>query len=192
MTTEKTRRKKGRKEKRRQELISWRRNMIVEQTSKGRTQREIAKILRVGIGTVNRDLFWFREKAKEDNENFIEKIQEEHEKSMIGLKAVLKETWFIIENAEDNKEKLAALSLAKDCYTLQEDLICNLPIIDEVLKLDSEGQEMEGPHAATGEEGTEEEEQTLTEAEAKEGQEEKDDDDEGKEKEKEKEKEKCV
>jgi hypothetical protein len=99
---------------------------------------------------------------------------------MIGLKAVLKEAWLIIENAEDSKEKLAALSLAKDCYALQEELICNLPIIDEALKLGSEGQETEGKGlriegAGDGEDGertTEpEKEKDASQAMAAEGQE---------------------
>jgi hypothetical protein len=99
---------------------------------------------------------------------------------MIGLKAVLKEAWLIIENAEDSKEKLAALSLAKDCYALQEELICNLPIIDEALKLGSEGQEIEGKGlriegAGEGEDGERtkepEKEKDASQAMAAEGQE---------------------
>lgn len=148
----KKRRKKGRRQRRREDLISWRRATAVEQASKGRTQREIANMLRVGPSTINRDLSWFREKLKADNANFIEKIQEEHEKSMVGLRAVLKEAWLIIENTEDNKEKLSALCLVKDCYALQEDLACNLPIIDEALKIGSEGQEERAAHPAGGEE----------------------------------------
>lgn len=94
---------------------------------------------------------------------------------------MLKETWFIIENAEDNKEKLAALSLAKDCYTLQEELICNLPIIDEALKLDSEGRGTDGTRIAIGGESGIEEDQTPTQAVTKEEGQEEERDGEGKE-----------
>jgi len=130
-------RRKGKRNRQKEDLKSWRRNYIIMQTSKGRTQRDIASLLKVGVGTVNRDLSWFRDKTKEEITNFIEKVLEEHEKSMVGLNAVLKEAWFIIENSSDSKEKLTALSLVKECYALREDLICNLPIIDEALKLDS-------------------------------------------------------
>jgi len=152
-----------------QDLIDWRRSYVVEQISKGRTQAEIARNLQVGIGTVNRDIDWFKHNIKEKMEKLIEKIQEEHEKSMVGLKAVLKEAWFMIENAEDNKEKLAALSLAKDCYALQEELICNLPIIDEALKLGSELQESTTKGRQALEEKGIEEDQALKQAVVKEG-----------------------
>jgi hypothetical protein len=96
-----------------------------------------------GLGTINRDLHWFLEKTRKENANFIERIQEVHEKSMTGLNVVIKEGWVIIENAADNKEKLDALALVKDCYALQEELSCNLPIIDEALKFDGEGQDVD-------------------------------------------------
>jgi hypothetical protein len=126
-----------------QDLIDWRRSYVVEQTSKGRTQAEIARILQVGIGTVNRDLDWFRDRIKEKMTKVFEKIQEEHEKSIIGLNSTLNEAWAIVENAKDNKEKLQALSLAKDCYDLREELLCNMPIIDEALKFESESESEE-------------------------------------------------
>jgi hypothetical protein len=136
------------KRKKSQDLKSWRRNYIAIQTSKGRTQREIAILLNVGLGTVNRDLHWLLEKAREENANFIRRIQEVHEKSMTGLNAVIGEGWSIIESATDNREKLDALELVKDCYSLQEELSCNLPIIDEALKFDGEGQVDEESQAA--------------------------------------------
>lgn len=40
--------------------------MTAEQTNKGRTQHEIVKILRVGIGTVNRDPSWFHKNKETD------------------------------------------------------------------------------------------------------------------------------
>jgi hypothetical protein len=131
---------KGRKNRQKGDLVEWRRRYVVEQTSKGKTQAEVARILQVGIGTVNRDLDWFRNRIKEKMTKVFEKIQEEHEKSIIGLNSTLNEAWAIVENAKDNKEKLQALSLAKDCYALREELLCNMPIIDEALKFESESE----------------------------------------------------
>jgi hypothetical protein len=131
---------KGRKNRQKGDLVEWRRRYVVEQTSKGKTQAEVARILQVGIGTVNRDLDWFRNRIKEKTTKVFEKIQEEHEKSIIGLNSTLNEAWAIVENAKDNKEKLQALSLAKDCYALREELLCNMPIIDEALKFESESE----------------------------------------------------
>ena len=88
----------------------------------------------MGIGTVNRDISWFRAQARENITKFVEKIQVEHEKSMIGIDAILRQSWILLEKAKDNREKLQALSLAKECYALKEDFICNAPVIDEALK----------------------------------------------------------
>jgi hypothetical protein len=136
-------RRKNKRKRKGQDLVDWRRSYVVEQTSKGKTQAEIARILQVGIGTVNRDLDWFRNRIKEKMTKVFEKIQEEHEKSIIGLNSTLNEAWAIVENAKDNKEKLQALSLAKDCYDLREELLCNMPIIDEALKFESESESEE-------------------------------------------------
>jgi aspartyl-tRNA synthetase len=124
--------------RKRQDFIEWRRNKVIEQTIKGHTQFEIAEKLQVGIGTVNRDIAFFKAQVKESSAKFIEIIQQEHEKSMIGLNAVLKEAWIVSENSKDNREKLQALSLAKDCYALLEEFLCNEPIIDQALKFESE------------------------------------------------------
>ncbi len=141
--------RRSRKERQRQDLKYWRRNRVIELTSKGQSQAEIARILVVGIGTVNRDLTWFRDQSTKKMTKFIEKIQEEHEKSMIGLNAVLKEAWAMSDNAKDSKEKIQALTLAKDCYALREELLCNMPVIDEALKIESDGLEPGRPESFT-------------------------------------------
>ena len=49
-----------------QQSIQWRRDKVQELSSQGNSQREISKILQVGIGTVNRDLSYLRQQAKEN------------------------------------------------------------------------------------------------------------------------------
>jgi DNA-binding NarL/FixJ family response regulator len=41
--------------------INWRRNRVQELSSQGHSQREIAQILQVSSGTVNRDLSYLRQ-----------------------------------------------------------------------------------------------------------------------------------
>ena len=134
----------------RQDLIDWRRSIVIEGISKGKTQSEIAGILSVGIGTVNRDISWFRAQARENITKFVEKIQVEHEKSMIGIDAILRQSWILSEKAKDNREKLQALSLAKECYALKEDFICNAPVIDEALKFVENKTQVSKPNEASG------------------------------------------
>jgi hypothetical protein len=134
----------------RQDLIDWRRSIVIEGISKGKTQSEIAGLLSVGIGTVNRDISWFRAQARENITKFVEKIQVEHEKSMIGIDAILRQSRDLSEKAKDNREKLQALSLAKECYALKENFICNAPVIDEALKFVENKTEVNKPNEASG------------------------------------------
>ena len=44
----------------------WRRDKVLELSSQGRSQPQIARILQVGLGPVNRDLQYLRQEAKEN------------------------------------------------------------------------------------------------------------------------------
>src|SRR5919198_1453871 len=110
------------KEKER-DRIDWRRSKVQELSSQGHSQREIAQILQVSNGTVNKDLFILRQQAKSNIKRYIdERLPEEYEKCMVGLTAILREAWNTSQQAEDNREKIQALSLAKECYSMKLDL----------------------------------------------------------------------
>ena len=46
--------------------IEWRRAKVLELSSQGHTQREIADTIHVGIGTINRDMGYLRNEAQEN------------------------------------------------------------------------------------------------------------------------------
>jgi transposase len=72
----------------------WRKNQVLELTSKGHTQAEIAKILQISISTISRDLSFLREEAKANVRKYIdERLPEEYEKCLVGLTAILREAW---------------------------------------------------------------------------------------------------
>lgn len=74
--------------------IEWRRGKIQELSSKGHSQREIAQILQVSSGTVNRDLSILRQQAKANIKKYIdERLPEEYGKCLVGLTAITKEAW---------------------------------------------------------------------------------------------------
>jgi len=54
------------------ERLQWRRDKVQELSSKGHSQREIAKILQVGLGSVNRDLTFIRLQAKNNIKKYID------------------------------------------------------------------------------------------------------------------------
>jgi hypothetical protein len=118
-----------------QQSIQWRRDKVQALSSQGSSQREISKILQVGIGTVNRDLSYLRQQAKENIKRYIdERLPEEYEKCLVGLTAILREAWNTSQQTEDRREKIQALSLAKDCYSMKLDLLTNTTVVDDAIR----------------------------------------------------------
>jgi len=80
-----------------------------------------------------------RQQAKHNIKKYIdERLPEEYEKCMIGLTAILKEAWNTAANTEDKREKIQALSLAKDCYSMKLDLLTNATVVDDAIKFVSQ------------------------------------------------------
>jgi hypothetical protein len=107
----------------------------LELSSKGYNQSEIAKTLQVDKSTICRDIIYLREQSKEKIRRYIdEKLPEEYEKCLIGVTAILKEAWNTVQQASDKREKIQALSLAKECYTMKLELLTNATIVDDAIK----------------------------------------------------------
>ena len=45
-----------------------------------------------------------------------------------------KEAWNTAQNTEDKREKIHALSLAKECYSMKLDLLTNSTIVDDAIR----------------------------------------------------------
>ena len=113
----------------------WRRNQVLELTSKGQTQTEISRILQISLATISRDLSFIREEAKTHVRKYIdERLPEEYEKCLVGLTAILREAWNTSQQTEDNREKIQALSLAKECYSMKLDLLTNATVVDDAIR----------------------------------------------------------
>jgi hypothetical protein len=61
-------------------------------------------------------------------------LPEEYEKCLVGLTAITKEAWSTAYNTEDKREKLQALSLAKECYSMKLDLLTNATVVDDAIR----------------------------------------------------------
>jgi hypothetical protein len=57
---------------------------------------------------------------------------------MVGLTAISKEAWNTAQNTEDKREKIQALSLAKDCYSMKLDLLTNATVVDDAIRFASD------------------------------------------------------
>ena len=67
-----------------------------------------------------------------------ERLPEEYEKCLVGLTSILKEAWNTAYNTEDKREKIQALSLAKDCYEMKLHLLTNATVVDDAIRFLSE------------------------------------------------------
>src|SRR5919198_1519740 len=104
--------------------LEWRRSKVLELASQGYNQSEISRILQISQPTINRDLAYLRQQAKHNIKKYIdEKLPEEYEKCLVGLNAILREAWATSQSTEDKREKIQALSLAKECYSMKLDLL---------------------------------------------------------------------
>src|SRR2546423_2114315 len=123
-----------------QQQIEWRRTKVMELLSKGESnQSEIARMLQVDRSIICRDIAHIRERSKYNIRRYIdERLPEEYEKCLVGLTAILKEAWNTSQQAEDRREKIQALSLAKDCYSMKLDLLTNATVVDDAMRFVSE------------------------------------------------------
>jgi DNA-binding CsgD family transcriptional regulator len=135
LSTEVERQLQSQQHRNTQAQINWRRSRVAELDSQGHSQPEIARILQVSINTVNRDISILRQQAKENIKRYIdERLPEEYEKCLVGLNAITKEAWNTAQNTEDKREKIQALSLAKECYSMKLDLLTNATVVDDAIR----------------------------------------------------------
>jgi hypothetical protein len=119
--------------------LEWRRNKVQELSSQGYNQSEISRILQISQPTINRDITYLRQQSKENIKRYIdERLPEEYEKCLIGLNAITKEAWNTMQNTEDKREKIQALSLAKECYSMKLELLTNATVIDDAIRFVSQ------------------------------------------------------
>jgi hypothetical protein len=115
--------------------VEWRRAKVLELLSKGDSQSDIAKTLQVDLSIINRDVYFLRHQAKTNIKKYIdERLPEEYEKCLVGLNAITKEAWNAAQNTEDKREKIQALSLAKECYSMKLDLLTNATVVDDAIR----------------------------------------------------------
>ena len=115
--------------------VEWRRDRVLELSSQGFTQSDIATMLQVDKSIISRDMAYLRDQAQENLQKHIhETIPEEYQKAMTGINQVLKMCWSIVSKTEDEKTKLQALSLINDCNKYKIDLSTNGIVITDAIK----------------------------------------------------------
>jgi hypothetical protein len=119
-----------------QQIIEWRRAKVMELLSKGESnQSEIARILQVDKSIICRDIAYLRQQAKTNIKKYIDEcLPEEYEKCLVGLTAITKEACNTAQSTEDKREKIQALSLAKERYSMKLDLLTNATVVEDAIR----------------------------------------------------------
>jgi hypothetical protein len=96
--------------------------------------------LQVDRSIICRDLSYLRQQSKQKIRTYIdETLPEEYEKCLVGVNFILREACNIAQQAETNKkEKIQALSLAKECYSMKLELLTNATVVDDAMRFVSE------------------------------------------------------
>ena len=115
--------------------VQWRRAKVLELSSQGYTQIEIATQLQVDEPTISRDMACLNQQAQESLQRHIhEVVPSEFQKCMVGMKNNLKETLEIAATSADPRLKLQARAIANDCYKFILDMTTNAGIVSDALK----------------------------------------------------------
>jgi predicted transcriptional regulator len=161
-----------------QKQIEWRRAKVMELTSQGYSQVEISKTLQISEPTISRDIDYLRSQSKQKIRKYIdETLPNEYEKCLVGITSILKEAWTTSQSSENKKEKIQALSLAKECYSMKLDLLTNVTVVDDAMKFVSDynnnnNKKPISKKEANGKESEEQSEYNIEDKELEDGQEE--------------------
>src|SRR6266508_4736209 len=117
----------------------WRKSHVLDLSSKGLSQADIARTLQVNESTISRDISSLNMQAKDNIRKYIdERLPAEYEKCLVGLTSILKEAWNTATNTEDKREKIQALTLAKECYSIKLDLLTNATVVNDAIRFVTE------------------------------------------------------
>jgi hypothetical protein len=96
--------------------------------------------LQVDLSIISRDVYFLRQQARHNIKRYIdERLPEEYEKCLVGLTTITKEAWNTAHDPEYKREKIHALSLAKECYSMKLDLLTNTTVVDDAIRFEKEG-----------------------------------------------------
>jgi hypothetical protein len=138
------------KSKMQQQQIDWRRAKVLELSSQGYSQIEIATNLQMDKSVISRDIAYLRQQAQDNLKMHIQdKLPEEYQNCMTGINQVLKICWEIVNKSRnvsnndndgqtvtmtDNKTVLQALALINDCNKYKMDLTTNGVVMADAIK----------------------------------------------------------
>lgn len=118
------------------QTLEWRRSKVLELSSEGRSQLEIARIMQVSTATINTDIQFLRREAKENIRRYIdERLPFEYHKCLVGLDSIVCRMSDIANSAEsDSREVLQAASVKMQAYAMKIDLLSNATVVEKAVQ----------------------------------------------------------
>jgi Sigma-70, region 4 len=118
------------------QTLEWRRSKVLELSSEGRSQSEISRILQVSTATINSDIQYLRQEAKENIRRYIdEKLPFEYHKCLVGLDVIVCKMSDIVNSAEsDSRDILQATGVKMQAYAMKIDLLSNATVIEKAVQ----------------------------------------------------------
>jgi biotin operon repressor len=101
---------------------------------RGMSQIEIAQELQVSKQLISTDIQYLKEQAKQSIKEYTtEHLPEQYQVCLTALDMILRHAYEILQEAHDNRERLAALELFKDTHMTKLELLSNATTIDSAL-----------------------------------------------------------
>ena len=114
----------------------WRRSKVMELSSQGYGHSDIAKMLQISQPTISRDVQYLKQLARSNITKYVDhKLPFEYDKCLIALNSLQKKAWEISENPEtEDRTKVQALSLVKECVINKLDLLTDATVVDDAIR----------------------------------------------------------
>jgi Sigma-70, region 4 len=118
------------------QTLQWRRSKVLELSSEGRSQADISRILKVSVATINTDMQYLKEEAKENIKRYInERLPFEFHKCLVGLDSIVCKMSDIINSTESNgRDVLQATSVKMQAYAMKIDLLSNATVVEKAVQ----------------------------------------------------------
>jgi hypothetical protein len=121
--------------KQKRELITWRRDIVLQRIAQGYNQTAIAKELQVHQSTISLDCQYLRCKAQDNLKTHIsDTVPFEFMRAMAGLNNVLKEVTKLLGEATDVRTKLQCNALLAEIYKSLINLNTDAVYIEQSIK----------------------------------------------------------